>query len=102
VTDQIAVVAKLTAQPGKRDELVAALKALLDATQSEPGTLVYAMHTSHNDDNDVWFYERYAGQDAFKAHSTSDAMKSVGPALAGLLAGAPEITLLTPVAAKGL
>jgi quinol monooxygenase YgiN len=102
MTEAIAAVAKLTAQPGKRDELVAALKTLLDATQAEPGTLIYAMHTSNNDDNDVWFYERYAGQDALKAHSTSDTMKSIGPTLAGLLGAPPEIFLLTPVAAKGL
>jgi quinol monooxygenase YgiN len=102
MTEQVAIVAKLTAQPGKRDELVNALKALLDATQSEPGTLIYAMHASHNDDNDVWFYERYADHDAFKAHSSSDAMKAVGPTMMNLLAGAPEITILTPVAAKGL
>jgi len=102
MSEQVAAVAKLTAQPGKRDELVNALKALLDGTRSEPGTLVYALHTSNNEDNDVWFYERYADQDAFKAHSTSDTMKAIGPSLAPLLAGAPVITLLTPVDAKGL
>lgn len=100
-TGQIAAVAKLVAQPGRRDELVNALKALIDATADEPGTLMYTLHTQKDDDNTVWFYELYADQAALSAHSHSEAMKAVGGALGGLLGGAPEITLLTPVVGKG-
>ncbi|HTN80028.1 MAG TPA: putative quinol monooxygenase [Acidimicrobiales bacterium] len=99
---KVAAIAKLTAQSGKRDELVTAFKPLLDAVQSEEGTLVYILHKDNRDEDVLWFYEVYTDDAALSAHSTSDAMKSVGPALAPLLAGRPEMHLLSPVSSKGL
>jgi len=101
VSGQIAAVAKLVARDGRRDDLITAMKALVDATNDEPGTLTYTLHAQKDDDNTVWFYELYADQDALSAHSHSDTMKSMGASLAGLLAAPPEITLLTPVIGKG-
>ena len=101
MSGQIAAVAKLVAQDGRREDLIAAMKTLVDATADEPGTLTYTLHAQKDDDNTIWFYELYADQDALSAHSHSDAMKSLGSALAGLLGAAPEITLLTPVIGKG-
>ncbi|HUQ38810.1 MAG TPA: putative quinol monooxygenase [Acidimicrobiales bacterium] len=98
----IAVHAKLTAQPGKRDELVTALQELVEATQSEPGTLVYALHTSDSDENAVWFYELYPDQDARDVHGRSETMKAIGPKLAGLLGAMPELSAGTVVGSKGL
>ena len=40
-----AIIAKITAQPGRRDELVAALQAMVDAVAEEPGTVQYVLHT---------------------------------------------------------
>ena len=54
-----AILAKITALPGKRDELVAALQAMLDHVENETGTLVYILHTDTGNDDVVWFYERY-------------------------------------------
>lgn len=99
---KIAVLAKLTSQPGKRGQLVEALGELVKAVQDEPGTIAYALHTQIDDENAVWFYELYENQDALAAHSGSDAMRAVGPKLAGLLAGRPEITRVEPTGGKGL
>jgi quinol monooxygenase YgiN len=96
-----AVIAKITAQPGKRDELVAGLQAALDNAETEPGTLAYVLHTDNADPDTVWFYERYDSQEALDAHRTSDAMKAVGLALRDVAAGRPEITVVTPVGGKG-
>jgi len=98
----VAVVARLSAQPGKRDDLVAALQAALDNAESEPGTRYYILHTDDKDADAVWFYELYGSAEDLKAHSTSDAFKALGPTLASLLAGRPELTFLTPVGGKGL
>lgn len=97
-----AVLAKITAQPGKRDELVAAMGALVDHVETEPGTEVYALNLDAGDDDVVWFYEVYADKDALKAHGGSDVMKTVGGAMASLLAGRPELTMLTLEAGKGV
>ena len=84
----VSVFAKITAQPGKRDEVEAVFGALLRHVESEPGTLVYVRHKD-------------SGQAPLDAHGTSDAMKSVGGSLRGLLAGRPELHFATPVGGKG-
>lgn len=95
-----AIVAKLVAQPGKRDELVEVLKGMLPAVQAEAGTLTYIMHTCAAEPDAVYFYETYADDAALAAHSKSDAMKAAGPALAQVLAGRPQITVLEEIARK--
>jgi len=97
-----AILAKLTAQPGKRDELVEALGPLVEAVDQEPGTELYVLHTSATEPDVVWFYELYTDQDSLQAHSKSEAMKQVGGRLAGLLAGPPDLIPVTPLRAAGI
>jgi quinol monooxygenase YgiN len=99
---KVAVLAKLTAADGKRDELVEAFSSMFDAVAGEEKTEIYAVHVDAADPNVVWFYELYTDQEGFNAHGTSDAMKAAGAALGPLLAGRPELMFLTPVRAKGL
>ena len=98
---KVALIAKLTAAEGKRDELVEALQAAIAAVEGEEKTEVYALHIDAAEDNLVWFYELYTDQDGFAAHSTGEAMKAMG-GVGPLLGGRPELIFLTPVAAKGL
>lgn len=99
----VAVIAKITCQEGKRDDAVALFTDFIEYVKaSEPGTLIYALNTDAKDANVVWFYELYADADALKAHGSSDAMKAMGGKLAACLAGRPEVTVVNPVAAKGL
>jgi quinol monooxygenase YgiN len=98
-----AIIAKLTAQDGKREELVAAFGRMIDhVTANEPGTEVYVLHTDDADPNVAWFYEMYTDDASLAVHGASDTMKSVGKGLAGLLAGRPELIRLTPAIGKGL
>ncbi len=99
---KVAVIAKIPAQPGKRDELVAALQAALDNAEGEADTLTYILHEDLADADVVWFYELYTDQDALVAHGTSDAFKAIGAALRPFAAGRPELTMLKPVGGKGL
>jgi quinol monooxygenase YgiN len=96
-----AVVARLVATPGKREELLEALGALVAAAHDEPGTELYVM-LRDSDEDTVWFWELYTDKAAADAHSTSDTMKSIGGKLGGLVAAAPEIRFLEPVKGKGL
>ncbi|MCE7884316.1 MAG: antibiotic biosynthesis monooxygenase [Actinobacteria bacterium ATB1] len=94
---KIAVVAKLTCQPGRRDEFLEAAAGIVDhANQNEAGTEFYAMHKALDDDDTVWFYELYADDAAFMAHSTSDAMADFIAKIGGLLGGAPELIRMEP------
>lgn len=96
------MLARIPAQPGKRDELVAALQAAIDNAQGEDGTLLYLLHTNDADPDAVLFYELYSSEAALVAHGTSDAFKAIGASLRELAGGRPELTKLTPVAGKGL
>ena len=98
----IALLAKITTLPGKRDEVVAVFTEMVASVADEVGTTVYAMHTQADDEVTVWFYEKYTDKEALAAHGSSDAMKAMNPKLKGLLAGRPELIMLTPQAAKGV
>ena len=96
------VLAKLTCKPGTRAAVVEAFAPMLQHVQeNEPGTLTYLLHEDVNDADVLWFYEVYADDESFKAHGSSDAMKAVGGALAGNLAGRPELIFLNAVGGKG-
>ena len=98
----VGVVAKLTAQAGKRDELVAALSLALENVEGEAGTLRYILHTDAKDENVLWFYEQYVDDAAFAAHGSSDGMKALGRAVAPFVAGRPELTVMHVVGGKGI
>ena len=98
---KVALLAKLTAADGKRDELVEGLKGAIRAVAGEEKTEVYALHVDAGDANVVWFYELYTDQEGLTTHSTGEAVKALG-GLGPLMAGRPELIFLTPVAAKGL
>ena len=99
---KIGVVAKLTAQAGKRDELVAALDVALKNVETEEGTVRYILHTDNANEDLVWFYEQYTDDAAFAAHGSSEGMRAVGKAVAPFAAARPEIMVMTVVGGKGI
>jgi len=98
---QVSLLAKVTAQEGKGDELVAAFEPLIDQVRKEQGTLLYVMNRSKDNPEVFWTYELYTDDDAFAAHGTSDAMAKVGPTVGPLIAES-ELILGDPVLAAGL
>jgi quinol monooxygenase YgiN len=98
-----ALIAKITAADGRRADLVAELHKMFPQVETEDGTELYILHEDVGDPNVVWFYELYTDSDALTAHSTSEAMMELMGALSGDLAGGPaELTLVTPIGAKGV
>ncbi len=97
----IAVIAKLIAQPGKRAELAAALQGALDAAENEPGTLTYILTEDAVEADQLWMFEMYTDQSALDAHMGSDTFKALGPAIGPFLGGRPELTFLKPIGGKG-
>ena len=78
---KVAVLAKIPAQPGKRDELVKALEAAIDNANTEAGTLLYILHVDPKDDSAVYFYELYTDQDALTAEFLRHEVGRLGCAL---------------------
>lgn len=98
-----ALLAKLTAVEGKREELLAVIADIgMSNAAGEPGTEIYAAHKDQNDENVVWFYEMYTDQSSLESHGGSEQMKVFGRAMRDFMAGRPELIFLDPVVAKGV
>jgi len=98
---QVALLSRVMAKEGKGEELVIAFRPVFELVDTEPGTLLYVLHRSKDDPDLFWVSEIYADEDAFAAHSKSDAMAAATPALAELIAEA-ELVIGEPVSAKGV
>jgi quinol monooxygenase YgiN len=99
---KIAVIAKIVAKPGKRDEVAKVMGSLVDPVGDEAGTEIYAMHEDLGNPDVLWFYELYTDGDALSVHGTSEALASSFGKISDSVAEKPEIILLNPVTAKGL
>jgi len=97
----ISYVVEMTAQPGRRDELLALLQELVDAAAGEPGTLVYAFHTVDDEPDTVFSYELFAGEDALVAHRDGAAVARLLPRLGDVVAST-RAWRGAPVMGKGL
>jgi len=91
----IGIIATLTAQDGKADELVAVCKGLAtEVNAKEEGCLQYDVFVAADDANKVIFIERYADQAALDHHGQTEYFKAAGPKFATVLGGAPDIKFL--------
>jgi len=75
---------------------------MMQAVEDEPGTEVYVLNWDKKNENVAYMYEVYRDKAALAAHSESPAMAAFMARLGDLLGGAPELTIATPTAAKGL
>ena len=98
---RVALFSRVKAKEGKAEELIAAFRPVFEQVEKEPGTLVYVLNRSRDDPGLFWVCELYADDDAFAAHSGSDAMAAATPALGELIAEA-ELIIGEPVSAKGV
>lgn len=98
---EIAHIVKVTAAEGRRDEALAVLGHLVDATESEPGTLQYALYADTTDAVTIWIAELYADEAALNAHMANSAMAEIAGALDGLLDGPADVRRLEIVRRKG-
>ena len=98
----IAVIAKITAQPGKRADVVAGMASMMDHVETEPGTLKYILTEDHAQEDVLWMYEEYTDQAALDSHGSSDAMKALGGSIGPFLAGRPELFFTNSIRGKGV
>jgi quinol monooxygenase YgiN len=64
----LSIVAIVTAMPGREQELRAAQETLVAETVKEPGCLRYELHQSLDDNRTLVFVERWASEEAWRAH----------------------------------
>jgi quinol monooxygenase YgiN len=99
---KISIIATLTAAEGKADDLVAGLRALIEAADEEPGLEIYSLHQDPKNPDTLYFFEVYSDEEAFAVHGKGEKMAAAMGALGGLLGGRPDVKVLSPLAAKGL
>ena len=76
-----AFITHMRAKPGKRDEVIALTKVMLEKTQSEDGVPVYIFSTAADDPDDFYFYDVYESEAARKGHESSAEFAKTMPAL---------------------
>jgi quinol monooxygenase YgiN len=98
---EVAYIVRLTAAAGKRDEVVATLGRLVDATEAEPGTLQYVLYADSTDPDAIWLTELYSDEAAFNAHMSSPTMAEALGSFGGLLGGPADMRRVEIVKRKG-
>ena len=94
----IGVIATLKIQEGKNSEFEQTFKALAEKVlANEKGVAFYALHRSQSDPQTYKVLEQYQSEEDLKVHGETDYFKEAGRALAGMLAGAPDIERLDAV-----
>ena len=93
MSDEVVVVAEIGIAPGKREEALAGLEALCEATHSkDDGCLLYALQLDPGDENRVFMIEKWASGEALATHGATDHIKAFGTS--GTLSGPPKVTVL--------
>jgi quinol monooxygenase YgiN len=93
------LIAKLTAVPGKRDELIAVLK---DGTKSMPGCLSYILAKDSADENVLWVSEIGDSQASHDASLTLSAVKNAMAQGKPLIAVFERVAVTNPIEGVGL
>ncbi len=97
---KVSMVGSFTCQDGKADEMEGVLAAMVQAATGEPGVEVYSYH--RGDDNTFWFFALMTDQESMQKHGQSDAMRAAMADFGPLVAGPPQMSVTTPLAAVGL
>ena len=97
---KVSMMGTFTCQDGKAEEMEAVLAAMVEAARGEPGVEIYSYH--RGEENIFWFFALMADQESMQHHGQSEAMQAAMSALGPLVAGPPQMTVTTPVAALGL
>lgn len=99
MSDQVAVIARITVRPDAVEEAEAALRKLVDGVAGESGCVQYTLHRE-GDSGSFWFYELYADEAAFEVHGKNPALAESFGTLGPLVAEPPELRILRPLQSK--
>lgn len=90
-SNSLRVVATITAQPDKADELKSILLGLLAPTRAEAGCLGYQLLQNNSDPNDFVFVEEWTSDAALDEHMTTTHVQGAIARAQSLFARAPDI-----------
>jgi quinol monooxygenase YgiN len=88
----VVIFTRLTAKPGRRNDLLAVLRELGAATLAEPGNEQFAVHAARDEPDVVLGYEVFVDDAAVVDHRATEPVRAARERLDELLAEPPEIT----------
>jgi quinol monooxygenase YgiN len=88
--NMFSVYGRMTALPGRRDELAALLVEGLRAGGADSGLLSYTVNTDFGDPDTVWLTQLWIDKDAHDATTRSEPVAAVSRRVPPLLAQQPE------------
>ena len=97
---KVSMMGTFTCQDGKAEETEAVLARMVEAARGEPGVEIYSYH--RGPENTFWFFALMADQESMQNHGQSEAMQTAMSTFGPLVAGRPQMTVTTPIAALGL
>lgn len=87
----IRVVARLTARPGKTEELHTLLQGLIQPTRGEEGCITYELLKNRQDPAEFTFVEEWRSDHHLDTHLASAHLQAARAKFADLLAGEADI-----------
>jgi quinol monooxygenase YgiN len=96
--DLLIVVAEMTAQSGKEDELRRKLTGFVAPTRAENGCVQYDLHEAESQPGHFLFFERWTSMQALEEHLASPHIASVLPGLGSILAQPARISKFRQIA----
>lgn len=88
--NMFSVYGRMTALPGRRDELIAVLHEGFRAGGDDSGLLTYSINTVPEDPDTIWLTQLWTNKEAHDATTRSEPVAAVSRRLPPLLAKQPE------------
>ncbi|SEO21724.1 putative quinol monooxygenase [Actinacidiphila rubida] len=88
--NMFSVYGRMTALPGRRDELITVLREGFLAGGDDSGLLTYSINTAFDDPDTIWLTQLWIDKDAHDATTRSEPVAAVSRRLPPLLARQPE------------
>jgi quinol monooxygenase YgiN len=92
------IVAEMTAQNGKENELRQKLTGFVAPTRTENGCVQYDLHEAEDCPGQFLFFEKWTSAQALEAHLSSPHIASVLPGLGSILAKPARISKFRKIA----
>jgi quinol monooxygenase YgiN len=97
MNEQLTIIARVRAKPGKEARLLREMKGLLAPTRAEAGCLSYDLHQSQSDPTLFALYENWVSQEALDAHFQTPYLQAMFKLVPELVEGPLDITKWTIV-----
>jgi len=95
----LVVIATMTAQAGKEQEMEKTLLDIIPKVEGEAGTLAYALHRVRKEPRKFIMYEKYRDKESFQHHGATSYFAELFGSIGPLLDGNPTIEICELLAA---